>query len=545
MTTEKILAHHAGARLYKQATGRFPSPEELAFVVNGGDSTIKEALAAYKARGDTQTATEVLNQLGRAENLGEIYQQLQNPEKKKQLGQIFTPAEAVQATLDLVGSVPARIIDPSCGAGDFLLASAKRWPGAMLEGIDIDPLVLAVAKTKLILSGVRDVQLTQGNALTAGFDQKYDLVVGNPPWGSRIEEAEVQAYTIAGKKKLNSFVYFLELAANLLEPQGTLAFVLPEAFIKVWAYQGARAWLLQRFAISGLHYIPKLFRGYYAPALLLSATLLPAKVGNRIPVWYQPKLNQKKIMYNRLPADALSQERFNINWRKDMEELWDHCCKESVLLQEADMMGPIPPGQTWVDFSLGIVTGSNKCFISDKPLTANHLPLLAAGDVSPFVVAPASRCLLYDPAMLQQAAPLGKYQLPGKILYRFISRELVAAVDYSGALTLNNLNIIIPLRLPFGLSYLVALLNSKLINTLYMYKFFTGKVLTRHIKQLPLRVGCGQQHNSVSVLAADLSQGRGDKGELDLLIYEIYGLSPCQRRLVEDQHRYLRSVFFV
>ena len=81
--------------------------------------------------------------------------------------------------------------------------------------------------------------------------------------------------------------------------------------------------------------------------------------------------------------------------------------------------------------------------------------------------------------------------VPAKIVYRFISREIIAAADYSGSLTLNNLNIIIPLRLPFPLEYLLALLNSRLINTLYMYKFFTGKVLTRHLKQLPLQVGAG------------------------------------------------------
>jgi len=548
MKIEKILAHHAGARLYKHATSRYPSPEELARFVQGelDGIVIHGGMAAYSSTGDLKIAEIVMKEIKQHnQHLGEVYQNLRDIEEKKELGQVFTPAEAVEATLDLIGDFRAKtIIDPACGAGDFLLAAAKRWPQAKIIGVDIDPIALAVAQTRLTLETRGEVELILGNALTVSIPQGYDLVVGNPPWGSKLSAQEVLGYNFSRKKPLNSYVYFLELAARLLKPGGRFAFVLPEAFIKVWAYQGVRKWLLQNFGISGMHYIPNLFKEYYAPAILISAFRLPCKGPDAIPVWYQPGLKVAKVKYNTLPNLTLGWERFNINWRKEMEELWEHCCTNAVRLIEGSMGGKLPEREAIVDFSLGIVTGDNKRFVKNEPFPG-YLPLLVARDISPFCLAQPSHWLRYDSSKLQQVAAQEKYQVPGKIVYRFIAREIIAAVDNSAYLTINNVNIIVPLRLPFELEYLVALLNSKLLNTLYMYKFYTGKVLTRHLKQLPLRVGSLKGQEEISAMAKDLATGTGDKDRLDNAIFDLYGLDPIQRRLIDKQYRELKETFFV
>lgn len=547
---EKVLAHHAGAKFYHQETGRYPSPEELARFVN--QDGVKEEIAAYGAAGDRDTAAAVLSQIKLQDlNLGEVYQLLRGQEEKKGLGQVFTPANAVDATLELVlEASPDRIIDPACGAGDFLLAAARAWPKARLTGVDIDPLALAVARTRLALANNNtqestSAQFIHGNALALTPAGDYDLVLGNPPWGSKISAQEIRGYSIAGKKLLNSFVYFLELAARLLKPGGQLAYVLPEAFIKVWIYQEVRAWLLRNFALTGLHYIPNLFRGYYAPAVLAAAVRLPAPRPDRIPVWYQHSLKDAKVRYNTLQPSAINSERFNVNWNPALEEMWELCCRNSVFLQEAELGTPLPPGQAVVDFSLGIVTGNNRRFLSSRPLSPEHLPVLQARDVTPLKTAQSSLWMRYDAEDLQQAAPLAKYQAPAKIVYRFIAREITAAVDYSGALTVNNLNIILPLRLPFALDYLAALLNSRLLNTLYMYRFFTGKVLTRNLKQLPLRAGTAREQEAIIEAAQALAQGEDTMEQLNNLVYAVYNLSPDQQTQVEEQYRTLKKIFFV
>lgn len=539
--TNIILAHHAGARLLQQATGRYPSPEELACFVSGGGD-----MEYFQARGDVVVAQAVLDSPEELElDLGRLYQQLRQTQEKKGLGQVFTPVHAVEAALNLVGVGEAeRVIVPACGGGEFLLSTARRWPGANIVGVDIDALALAVARSRLTLAGIQGVRLLQGNALILPMGRDYDLVLGNPPWGGKLDAGQVETYTISPGKLLNSFVYFIELAARLLRPGGRMALVLPEAFIKVWGYQGAREWFMQNFALSGLHYLPHLFRDYYAPAIIMAAVRRPAVAPQEIPVWIQ-RGRGKTHHYNTLPAQAVQPQRININWRRGMEAVWSKCAQGAVYLREGNVGAPLPPGQAVVDFSLGVVTGDNDRFVDDKPLSSLHVPVLRARDVRPFCVGQPSSWLKFKAGELKQAPPLAKYRVPAKIVYRFIAREIMAAPDYSGAPTLNNLNIIIPLRLPFSLEYLLALLNSKLINTLYMYRFFTGKVLTRHLKQLPLQVGREEEQQKITSLVRDLVAGQGDGGLLDEVIFSLYGLGEEERNLIAQQHRRLRGVFFV
>ena len=137
-----ILAHHAGARLYRHRAGRYPSAEELARLVSGEAGLILEELAAYRARGCLEVAQAVLESPGGlAQDLGQLYQKLRRIQEKKGLGQVFTPDHAVEAAWPCWGRQPQRIIDPACGGG-ILLRAARYWPQAQILGVDIDPLAL-------------------------------------------------------------------------------------------------------------------------------------------------------------------------------------------------------------------------------------------------------------------------------------------------------------------------------------------------------------------------------------------------------------------
>lgn len=104
----RILAHHAGARLHHQKTGQLPAPEELArFVTEKRNSE----LIAYGVEGDLITAREVLKEDSLNMELGQLYQSLRQTEEKKRFGQVFTPMAAVEAALDLVEVPPGRIIE--------------------------------------------------------------------------------------------------------------------------------------------------------------------------------------------------------------------------------------------------------------------------------------------------------------------------------------------------------------------------------------------------------------------------------------------------
>jgi SAM-dependent methyltransferase len=82
-------------------------------------------------------------------------------------------------------AVPARVVDPGAGSGRFLLEAARRFPGAQLLGIEIDPLAALIARANLSAAGHADrAHIILGDyrsALLPHLDGKT-LFIGNPPY---------------------------------------------------------------------------------------------------------------------------------------------------------------------------------------------------------------------------------------------------------------------------------------------------------------------------------------------------------------------------
>jgi len=169
----------------------------------------------------------------REDVLKPVYEQLVGAETRHGLGEYYTPGwlagEVVEAALDpwtAVGRQP-RVLDPACGSGSFLRAAIGRLRARLagdgeedllrrllggVAGMDVNPLAVAVAKATYLLAVVdllphaREVvrvPVYRGDALSAEDqrfdppeDQRFDLVVGNPPW---LTVADV---TVAGRREL-------------------------------------------------------------------------------------------------------------------------------------------------------------------------------------------------------------------------------------------------------------------------------------------------------------------------------------------------------
>lgn len=539
----ELMAHLAAvASLDTKKSAPLGVPAVLG-ALEGQFSELIQVLAPYGVKGSAALARQAIAAWQRGpKDLGRQYQLARKRAEKKALGQVFTPQKAVKDCHDLLppSLTPARVCDPACGAGEFLLEAARRWPGADLEGWDIDPLALQVAETRLRLMGI-EAKLSLGNALLLPRDKPaltgaFDLVLGNPPWGGK--EPRPPGYSIDSRGSSNPFIWFLELAHWLLKPGGYTALVLPEAWLKVHSYRESRAWVLARMNLTALCYSPKLFSGYYAPALMLTAA--KEEPQGQVPVYHQERRLFPPGLCNTIPPRACQAGGINLNFTPAMEEIWEKCQQGAIYLQEGELGQPLPPGPAVVDFSLGIVTGRNQDHVARGGQGEGELPLLVAGDVTPFAIAKPSHWLRFDSAKLQQAAPLAKYQVPEKLVYKFISRELITAVDRTGALTLNSLNIIIPLRLPFSLEYLAVLLNSELLNSLYMYRFFTGKVLTKNLKQLPLLIPEPAAQDRVMNHIAG-----GRFSQVDEEIYQLYKINQRQEKIIQTMRAKLRSLFWI
>jgi release factor glutamine methyltransferase len=89
----------------------------------------------------------------------------------------------------LAGAAPASILDLGTGSGAILVSLLAEWPAARGLGTDADPAALAVAAANASRLGVAERARFALADWTDGIDERFDLVVSNPPYLAAAEIA--------------------------------------------------------------------------------------------------------------------------------------------------------------------------------------------------------------------------------------------------------------------------------------------------------------------------------------------------------------------
>jgi adenine-specific DNA-methyltransferase len=195
-----------------------------------------------------------------------------SPLARKARGAFFTPPALARILAEWAIDTPdARVLDPTCGDGVFLLAAAERLreldapPAAIrkqLTGVDIHGPSLHETRANL---ADRTLDATLLNAdffdvtTPAQLGDRVgwqDAVIGNPPF-VRYQEYGVDerkraaAASLAQGVRLNglasSWAPLLVHASGFLKPTGRLAIVVPAELLTVGYAEPIRRWLRGRF----------------------------------------------------------------------------------------------------------------------------------------------------------------------------------------------------------------------------------------------------------------------------------------------------------
>jgi len=258
-----------------------------------------------------------------------IYQQFARSsaaDAARSQGLHYTPVELVHLTLDPVFqglAADAKVIDPACGSGAFLVEAFRRlvWRASegkpanrktvrrilynQLFGIDINRAALGIAAFSLYLAALEldeeevtdigdlkfdrliDTTLFEADSLSddlpaAVAGQTFEAVVGNPPWtfvkkeGGAPKRMKADAETLRPRRSPDQA--FLALGARLAGAAGRVGMVMKATpfFSKDTHAIEARSFLLNRLApvaLINLSYLRReeLFPDAVGPALLFFA----------------------------------------------------------------------------------------------------------------------------------------------------------------------------------------------------------------------------------------------------------------------------------
>src|SRR5687767_9632001 len=97
---------------------------------------------------------------------------------RRAAGVYYTPPEVARMIVELtlaplLAQPSLRILDPACGAGEFLVAARdvlhNHDAPAVLFGIDIDPVAVAQTRKRLGYRAAKNEQICLGDALADGI----------------------------------------------------------------------------------------------------------------------------------------------------------------------------------------------------------------------------------------------------------------------------------------------------------------------------------------------------------------------------------------
>lgn len=235
---------------------------------------------------------------------------------KAERGQFFTPRPLVELMADLAEiRTGERVLDPTCGSGSFLISALAR--GADVDGIEIDPELVALCRINLVLHGGKPGSVVQGDLFRAlPQDETWDVILANPPFSVVIDDAAaLEGFSLpGGRQRVSSDILFVEAAWRLLRPGGRLVVLLPRSILANSRYVWVRRWMDERFVRRAIVSLPegvfRPFGGASSRASILALAKRPAELKPWVGVSIQnPGFNTRVRSYRRTEPDEIAQLR--------------------------------------------------------------------------------------------------------------------------------------------------------------------------------------------------------------------------------------------
>lgn len=469
--------------------------------------------------------------------LGLLYISLKNLGDRKSKGAYYTPTSVVKRLIsnvfDNIECSTKTVLDPCCGTGNFILQLPNSFVAKNVYASDIDLMSVLIARINFANKfGVSDKNLIYNNIYQCDYldkaqSQKYDFIIGNPPWGVDFSVDKKQdlrkKYKSALGGNVESYDVVVEQALSELNLDGILAFVLPEAFLNVKAHKPIRQHLMSENSIISLEYLGDVFDGVQCPSMIIQ-------------ILHNQKPFSTSGMYVKLKDRA-----FRIQTeRKISAECFSFLTddKQYLILEKVLNNSNIVTLKNNAEFALGIVTGDNSKYISIEKNESNE-PVLKGSDIGKYKYDSPRNFILFKPENFQQVAPTKMYRADEKLFYKFISNKLVFAYDNKQTLSLNSCNILIPNLKGLSIKYLMAVLNSSVAQFFFSKQFNSVKVLKSHIEQIPIPKVEKAIQQEIEILVDSILTSNDETYEklcekLDEKISYLYGLSDEEILLIKS-----------
>ena len=407
-------------------------------------------------------------------------------------------------------------------------------------------------------------------------DGGFDVVIGNPPYGAEFDASDkdyIYSNFQTTEYQLDSYLLFIERAVTLLKDKGFLGFIVPNPWLTNIKVTKLRRYILNNCKIQEIiHYPVKVFGQSVVDTVVVITQKEQnhrERSHNKVKIKLYEKYPEPELVHTIPQSQWVKTGIFNIFVDASSLKLLRRIEQDTVNLRVVcDVVVGIKPyqvGKGQPKQTREIV--ESRRFDATHKKDDTYRRYIRGSDINRY-------CTQWDPShwisygqWLAEPRKSENFDSKEKIIIRQTGDSLIATLDQEQFLCLNNTHTINLKNTRYDLRYILALINSHLMNCYYQSLNpekgeALAEVKATNVKQLPIRridfdnpkdkkihddlvalvdkmLELNKQlapiRNTPSSERDELvSEIERADAEIDQKVYELYGLTEEERQVIES-----------
>ncbi|HNX21217.1 MAG TPA: TaqI-like C-terminal specificity domain-containing protein [Bacteroidales bacterium] len=364
----------------------------------------------------------------------------------------------------------------------------------------------------------------------------FDVVIGNPPYVNFANLPEISREFFNKfelyKNKTDLYAFFVGLSSKIKSNNGYICLIIPHTWISTTSFFPLRKLLIEQINLTKIVELKfGVFKDAYVKTVIIQTD---NKSNNQIQLLDENFLPRVKIPVETILKDE--ELKINLTWNSDKYNIF------SKIKTDAIKLGDI------VHFSRGIKTSDDNRFLFNEKSGTDYYKVIRGRNIKAYRIDYDNEYIWYRPDLMKEkkgCLPHSKeiFLTMEKIITQRVnsSGQLLATYDNEQYFCLDTTNISTEkFDNNFNFKFIVGIINSKLINWWFNDEFKNPTISGYELHQIPIKKNLTIE-NKISMLVESIIEnykiGITDKhsiSEIDQLVYELYGLTEEEIRIVEE-----------
>lgn len=381
----------------------------------------------------------------------------------------------------------------------------------------------------------------------------FDIVIGNPPYGAKLLAEEKKYLTQIYKHQdyqLDSYLLFMEKSFKLMKANAVNALIIPNTWLINLKLQRIRKFIVEENTVLNVvHYHKNVFENAVVDTQVV---IFKKQKNNRNLVNILEYKDIKNLIITNINQEnwkQLAGQPINIFINKNTQKIIDLFKKDSKLLSEicdiVNGMKPYEIGKGNPMQTKEIV--KNRIYDAAYKVNESYRALLRGKDINKYVTLwDGKRWIKYGDNL---GAPRysANFDLSEKIVIRQTSDCLIATLDTQKFVCMNNLHIVNTKDEAYSLKYILAIINSKLMN--FYYEALNpekgealAEVKKQNVEKLLIKIATNKTQLQFITLVDKIltlkSEGKNTTAleqKIDNLVYKLYELTYEEVKIIDPE----------